>query len=68
MRRCRREVALVDGINLSVVPGGGPIVQPRVSLPHVSHRKNKRFGSRPIVSSCPINRQRSVEGLKDRRS
>jgi hypothetical protein len=68
MRGCRRAVAFPDGASLSAVPGGGPIVQPRVWRPHVSHRKNKRFGSRANVSSCPSNRQRSVEGVSHRRS
>ena len=68
MRGCWRDGTFLEGANRSALPGGGPIVQPRVSRPQTSHRKNRRAGSRPNVSSCPRNRQRSVEGLNERRS
>jgi hypothetical protein len=68
MRGCSRDSTFADGAGRSAFPGGGPIVQPRVSRPQVSHRRNKRVGSRPIVSSCPRSRQLNVGSLNDRRS
>jgi hypothetical protein len=67
MRSGRREVMFLNGTSVDAVPGGGPIVQPLVWRPHVSHRRNKRLGSRASVSSCPRNRQRSLEGVNDQR-
>jgi hypothetical protein len=65
---CRRAVALMDGAGLSAAPGGGPIVQPRVWRPHASHRKNRRFGSRASLSSCPRSEHQSTEGVNGQRN